>query len=77
MLWRKHTAVPLNRIQHAEVVRGPFERLVRLATLTVYTAGLQNMAVSVRHLSRKVADEMLAQVLALNEDESEDDQIDR
>ncbi len=39
LLWRKHTVIPFNRIQHAEVTQGPIDRLFDLSKLKVYTAG--------------------------------------
>ncbi|MEM1263016.1 MAG: PH domain-containing protein [Pseudomonadota bacterium] len=37
--FRSVTAVPLNRIQHVELGRGPLERGLGLATLQLFTAG--------------------------------------
>ncbi len=37
--WRTVTVVPLARIQHVETERGPLERHLGLATLSVFTAG--------------------------------------
>jgi len=38
-LWRSVTVVPFNRIQHAEVEQGPFDRLFDLSKIKIYTAG--------------------------------------
>lgn len=38
-IWRKSTSVPFNRIQHASVSQGPFERNFKLSSLHVFTAG--------------------------------------
>lgn len=38
-LWRKHTAIPLNRVQHVEITQGVIERMLGLAKLVIYTAG--------------------------------------
>lgn len=38
-IWRKSTAIPFNRIQHASVSQGPFERNFDLSSLHVFTAG--------------------------------------
>lgn len=39
LLFHSITVVPLNRIQHSELVRGPFDRLFGLASVKIYTAG--------------------------------------
>lgn len=39
LLWQTRTAIPFNRIQHAEVKQGPIERIFKLHSLKVYTAG--------------------------------------
>jgi membrane protein YdbS with pleckstrin-like domain len=39
VLWRTVTAVPLNRIQHAETSSNPLDRRFGTATLELYTAG--------------------------------------
>ncbi len=39
VLWRSVTAVPYNRVQHAETGNSPMERRFGLARLTVFTAG--------------------------------------
>lgn len=63
VIWYRHTAVPLSRVQHAEVVRGPIERIVRLATLTVHTAGPTFYAVSVKYLDLDLANQMLKKIV--------------
>ena len=39
IVWRRQTTVPFSRIQHVEFTRGPLERVFRLATVELYTAG--------------------------------------
>ena len=39
VFWRSVTAVPYNRVQHAETGNSPMERRFGLARLTVFTAG--------------------------------------
>lgn len=39
LLWQSRTAIPFNRIQHAEVKQGPIERIFGLHSLKVFTAG--------------------------------------
>lgn len=49
-LWQSETLVPRARVQHLDIHRGPIERRFNLATLTVYTAGTSNSAVSLASL---------------------------
>ena len=72
VIWYRHTAVPLNRVQHAEVARGPFERMVRLATLTVHTAGPTSFAVAVKYLDLDLANQMLGKIVPHEFERSED-----
>jgi len=39
LIFHAITTVPLNRIQHTEVVQGPILRLFSLASVNIYTAG--------------------------------------
>ncbi len=39
VIWRNVIAVPFNRLQHAELHRGPLERLFKLSSLRLFTAG--------------------------------------
>ncbi|MCY3885971.1 MAG: PH domain-containing protein [Gammaproteobacteria bacterium] len=59
----RHTVVPLNRVQHAEVVRGLSERVFNLATLIVCTAGPASYAVSVKYLELDLANRMLIEIV--------------
>lgn len=44
-LWRSETLVPVSRVQHLDLERGPLERQMGLATLVVHTAGTRMAAV--------------------------------
>ncbi|KAF1690296.1 PH domain-containing protein [Pseudoxanthomonas koreensis] len=44
-LWRNETLVPVSRVQHLDLERGPIERQLGLATLVVHTAGTRMAAV--------------------------------
>ncbi len=46
VMWHVDTIVPFVRVQHIDVSRGPIERMVGTATLTVHTAGNHNSVVS-------------------------------
>jgi membrane protein YdbS with pleckstrin-like domain len=39
IIWRTVIAVPFNRLQHAELHRGPVERYFKLSSLRLFTAG--------------------------------------
>ena len=51
--WMVHsdTVVPLVRVQHLDVVRGPLEKMFGTATLVVHTAGTLNSTVTVPGLA--------------------------
>ena len=44
ILFREHRIVPVQRMQHVDLTRGPVERLFGLATLVVFTAGNEGSA---------------------------------
>ena len=48
--WQTESRVPVSRVQHLDLKRGPLERAIRLATLVVHTAGTRMSAVSVSGL---------------------------
>jgi uncharacterized protein len=52
------TIVPFVRVQHIDVARGPIERMVGTATLTVHTAGNYNSHVSLPGLDPESAIDM-------------------
>jgi membrane protein YdbS with pleckstrin-like domain len=43
-LWRKEILIPLSRVQHLDLERGPVERHFGLASLVVHTAGTRQHA---------------------------------
>jgi membrane protein YdbS with pleckstrin-like domain len=48
--WQRETLVPLTRVQHLDLKHGPLQRMRRLATLVVHTAGTRHNAVAIDHL---------------------------
>jgi membrane protein YdbS with pleckstrin-like domain len=54
-LWERLVTVPHARIQHLDIVRGPLERRLGLATLVIYTAGHENSALRIGGLSHEAA----------------------
>lgn len=57
-LFHTDTVVPLVRVQHLDVVRGPFDKLFGTASLIVHTAGTHNSIVTVPGLAPDRAAEM-------------------
>ncbi len=48
--WQTESRVPISRVQHLDLKRGPLQRGLRLATLVIHTAGTRMAAVSVTGL---------------------------
>ncbi len=70
-LWHRETRVPLTRVQHLDVKRGPLQRRRDLATLVVHTAGTANSAVAVPNLDAGDA-ERLRETLGRQIDHDDD-----
>ncbi|MCQ8879715.1 PH domain-containing protein [Pseudoalteromonas shioyasakiensis] len=51
VIWRQVTILPLARIQHTEIHRGPLERKLGLASLRLYSAGGMSADLSMSGLS--------------------------
>jgi membrane protein YdbS with pleckstrin-like domain len=58
ILFVEERAVPVRRMQHVDLVRGPIERLFGLATLVVFTAGNEGSAFRVPGLRAAHAQEL-------------------
>jgi membrane protein YdbS with pleckstrin-like domain len=58
--WMFHsdTIVPLVRVQHLDVTRGPFDKFFGTATLVIHTAGTHNSIVTVPGLAPERAEEI-------------------
>ncbi|ADV28711.1 membrane-flanked domain [Pseudoxanthomonas suwonensis 11-1] len=54
--WRSETLVPVSRVQHLDLERGPLERRLGLATLVVHTAGTRMAAVKLPLLALEDAE---------------------
>lgn len=67
VLWKHRIAVPLGRIQHADVSQGPLLRHFDLGKLTINTAGTSNATIEIDGLSHSAAmalrDELIKQTL--------------
>lgn len=69
--WQTESHVPISRVQHLDLKRGPLERLFKLATLVIHTAGTRMAAVSVSGLDGEDA-ELLRDRLARQLDHHDD-----
>lgn len=61
-LFHTDTLVPLVRVQHLDVARGPLDKLFGTATLAIHTAGTHNSIVSLPGLSPARATELAAAI---------------
>ncbi len=57
-MWQRETRVPITRVQHLDLKRGPLQRRRHLATLTVHTAGTRNNAVVVPNIDLDDAEQL-------------------
>ena len=58
LMWQLETRIPLSRVQHLDLRRGPLERRAGLATLIVHTAGTRMSAVTVSGLDEADAERL-------------------
>lgn len=63
LLWSVRTSVPFNRIQHAELKQGPIERLFKLHSLKIFTAGGQSSDLVIPGLPEQTASKLKEFVL--------------
>jgi uncharacterized protein len=56
--WQIESRVPISRVQHLDLKRGPLERSARLSTLVIHTAGTKLAAVSVSGLDADDAERL-------------------
>lgn len=56
--WQVESRVPISRVQHLDLKRGPLERGLKLSTLVVHTAGTKLAAVSVSGLDAADAEHL-------------------
>jgi membrane protein YdbS with pleckstrin-like domain len=66
--WHKEIWLPVSRLQHLDVVRGPIERAYGLATLALFTAGYHQYRVKLEGMDPEHAltlrDTLLAEIRA-------------
>lgn len=69
-IWfRVLTLLPLSRLQHVDLHRGPLERLFGLASLTLYTAGTHDSTVEIPGLNEAEAVRLRDHLIALGGDD--------
>lgn len=56
--WQTESRVPISRVQHLDLKRGPLQRGLRLATLVIHTAGTRMAAVAVVGLDNDDAERL-------------------
>ncbi len=69
--WQTESRVPISRVQHLDLKRGPMERAFKLATLVIHTAGTRMAAVAISGLDDQDA-ERLRDRLARQLDQDDD-----
>ena len=57
-MWQSESHVPVSRVQHLDLRRGPLERMAGLATLIVHTAGTRMNTVAVAGLAQADAERL-------------------
>lgn len=62
-LWRNSRAVPLNRIQHAEVRQGLTDRMLGLGRVAIFTAGSGGADLSIPGLQLAEAERIKAELM--------------
>ncbi|MEO6169496.1 MAG: PH domain-containing protein [Lysobacter sp.] len=71
-MWMRETRVPITRVQHLDLKRGPLQRRRSLATLIVHTAGTRHSAVTVPNIDLADAEylrDRLGRQLDLDDDD--------
>lgn len=56
--WQTESRVPISRVQHLDLKRGPLERAFKLATLVIHTAGTRMAAVTISGLDGEDAERL-------------------
>ena len=69
--WQTVQLLPLSRIQHVDLTRGPLERRFGLATLVLHTAGTHAAHIPLPGLSVDDAEGLRAHLLAAGEGEDD------
>ena len=63
VFWKFKIAVPVARVQHADVSQGPLQRHYGIGTLTIHTAGTRNASVDLPGLNHDIAIQLRDQLI--------------
>lgn len=63
VLWKSHTSIPYNRVQHCEVNQGPLDRMFNISKLKIFTAGGSSSDLTIPGLSPENAEKIKTFVL--------------
>ncbi|MHC5063199.1 MAG: PH domain-containing protein [Planctomycetota bacterium] len=69
IIFHEEKAIPISRMQHVDLTRGPIERLFGLATLVVFTAGTEGASFRLPGLAVFRAEELRDQILEARGDD--------
>jgi membrane protein YdbS with pleckstrin-like domain len=69
IVFHEEKAIPVSRLQHVDLTRGPIERLFGLATLVVHTAGTEAASFRLPGLRAAVATELRDRILEARGDD--------
>jgi len=69
VLFREEKVIPINRLQHVDLMRGPIERLFGLSTLVVFTAGTEGATFRLPGLAKERARDLRDRILAARGDD--------
>jgi len=61
--------LPLSRLQHVDIQRGPLERALGLASMVLYTAGTQEAAIGIPGLNHPTASSLRDELLKFGGDD--------
>ena len=70
VFWKLKIAVPVARVQHADVSQGPLQRHYGIGTLTIHTAGTRDASVDLPGLNHEIALQLRDQLIrqGINDD---------
>jgi len=63
VIWQSSVMVPMSRLQHVDMQRGPLERKVGLASLILHTAGTQDATHTIPGLDFQTASQLRDQLI--------------
>lgn len=69
IIFHEEKAIPISRMQHVDLMRGPIERMFGLATLVVYTAGTEGASFRLPGVDMRRAEEIRDQILRARGDD--------